>query len=333
MDYFSPGLKEIARVVGRWRNQWRLRGVKKHLAKAETELGLLGWQQAEFDPVTQREVDKIQQTEREQARLTNESAEISHVIADLRTQREQARLAFEKQSVPLAAERKTLRESIEKSGAQVSLLRKQIADYESREPQLERDLREANRLQKKLLTADAPAIEIREQQAELRDRITSIPGRIAETRRQRTRAQAEKEELKKTIEQETGRESALGQQIKELEAAQEAEDRRLADAISAKEHERNKIEAENTRLEKDKINPYREIGRVLADNHLPPMNQPQALDAVRDDRLRTQEIEYAIAKSRADSDAADRALVQNSLILLGAVLLAVGLVIGALIPR
>ena len=333
MDYFSPGLKEIARVVGRWRNQWRLRGVKKQLAKAETELGLLGWQQAEFDPVTQREVDKIQQTEREQARLTNESAAISQEIADLRTQREQARLEFEKNALPLAAERKTLHASIEKAGAQVSLLRKQIADYESREPQLERDLREANRLQKELLTADAPAIEIRVQQAELRDRITSIPGRIAETQRQRTRAQAEKEELKKTIEQETGRESALGQQIKELEAAQETEDRRLADAISAKENARNKTEAENTRLEKDKINPYREIGRVLADNHLPPMNQPQALDAVRDGRLRLQEIEYAITKSRADSDAADRALVQNSLILLGAVLLAAGLVIGALIPR
>ena len=333
MDYFSPGFGEIARVVARWHGQWRLRGVKKQLAKAETELGLLGWQQAEFDPVTQREVDKIQQTEREQARLTNESAAISQAITDLRTQREQTRLEFEKKAVPLAAERKTLRENIEKAGAQVSLLRKQIADYENREPQLERDLREANRLQKELLTADAPAIEIREQQADLRDRITSIPGRIAETQRQRTRAQAEKEELKKTIEQETGRESALGQQIKELEAAQETEDRRLADAISEKENARHKIEAENTRLEKDKINPYREIGRVLADNHLPPMNQPQALDAVRDGRLRLQEIEYAIAKSRADSDAADRALVQNSLILLGAVLLAVGLVIGALIPR
>lgn len=333
MDYFSPGLKEIARVVARWRNQWRLHGVKKQLAKAETELGLLGWQQAEFDPVTQREVDKIQQTEREQARLTNESAAISQAIADLRTQREQARLAFETKSVPLAAERKTLRESIEKAGAQVSLLRKQIADYESREPQLERDLREATRLQHHLLAMESHTPEMRDQQVELRDRITTIPGRIAETQRQRARAQAEQEELKKTIAQETARETALGQQARELEAAQEAGDRRLADAISVQENARGKIEAENTRLDKDKINPYREIGRVLADNHLPPMNQPQALDTVRDSRLRVQEIEYAIAKSRADSDAADRALVQNSLILLGAILLALGLVIGTLIPR
>ena len=333
MDYFSPGLKEIARVVGRWRNQWRLRGVKKQLAKAETELGLLGWQQAEFDPVTQREVDKIQQTEREQARLTNASAAVSQAIAELKTQREQARQAFEKESGPVGAERKTLREHIEKAGAQVSLLRKQIADYESREPQLERELRDAHRLQKELFAVESLTAEMRDQQTDVRDRITTIPGRIAEIQRQRARGRAEKEELKKTIAQETAREAALAQRAKELETAQDAEDRRLADAISARENERGKIEDENTRLESDKINPYREIGRVLADNHLPPMNQPQALDAVRDGRLRLQEVEYAIAKSRADSDAADRALVQNSLILLGAVLLAIGLVIGAVIPR
>ena len=143
MDYLSPGLREIARVTARWRDAWKLRGAKKQLAKAEAELGLLGWQQAEFDPVTQREVDKIQQTEREQARLTNESAAFSQAITDLKTQREQARQAFEKESAPVAAERKTLHTSLEKEAGQVAHLRKQIAECESREPHLERDLREA----------------------------------------------------------------------------------------------------------------------------------------------------------------------------------------------
>lgn len=333
MDYLSPGLREIARVAARWRDAWKLRGAKKHLAKAEAELGLLGWQQAEFDPVTQREVDKIQQTEREQARLTNESAAFSHAIADLKTQREQTRQAFEKESAPVAAERKTLHAILEKAAGQVAHLRKLIAECETREPHLERDLREANRLQKNLLATDTNTPESRDQQAELRERITTIPGRIAETQKKRARAQVELEELQKTIARETERETALARQARELEQAHAAEDRKLAQAISEKEHEREKIETANTGLEKDKTDPYREIGRVLADSQLPPMNQPQALDAVREWRLRAQELAYAIAKSRADSAAEDRTLVQNSLILLSAVLLAILLVLGALIPR
>ena len=333
MDYLSPGLKEIARVVARWRCRWKLRGGQSELARLETELGLLGWQQAEFDTGTQREVDKILHTEREQARLSNEGAAVSQVALDLKAQREQARQAFEKESAPLVLERKELRESIEKAGAQVSLLRKQMGDLESREEELERDLREAKKLQTNLLASEENTPEMRDQQADLRERITTIPGRISEIQRQRARAEAEKEELKKTIALETERESTLGQQVKELESAHSTGDRKLAEAISEKEREREKIENENTRLEKDKANPYREIGRVLADNNLPPMNQPLALDAVNQSRLRVQGIEFAITKSQAESAAEDRALVQNSLILLGAVLLAIGLVVGALIPR
>ncbi len=333
MDYLSPGLREIARVVARWRGRWKLRSAQSEVARLETELGLLGWQQAEFDTGTQREVEKILHTEREQARLSNEGAAVSQVVIDLKAQREQMRQTFEKESAPLVLERKELRENIEKAGAQISLLRKQLADFESREEELERELREAKKIQNTLHAAEEHTPEMRDQQADLRERITTIPGRLSEIQRQRARGTAEKEELKKTMTQETERESTLAQQIKELESAHSTGDRKLAEAISEKEREREKIENENTRLEKDKANPYREIGRVLADHDLPPMNQPQALDAVKQSRLRMQGIEFAITKSLAESAAEDRALVQNSLILLGAVLLAVGLVVGALIPR
>ena len=87
----------------------------------------------------------------------------------------------------------------------------------------------------------------------------------------------------------------------------------------------------NARLEKDKANPYREIGRVLADSGVPPMNQPHALDAVRAGRLHVMEIEHAITQSRAESDAGDRTLTQHSLMVLSAVAVAVLLILGALI--
>ena len=331
MNYFSPGIQELSRIVGRWRNRWRLRGARKQLAHVETELGLLGWQQAEFDPDTQREVDKIQNFERKQARLTNASAAVSKEISEITVQREQARAAFAQAREPLAAERVKLRESIEKAGPQIAPLRRQLQDLEHRAAQLERDAREANRLYHDLLAIEPQTPELRDQQGRHRERASSIPGEIAETQTRRARGQVEMEKLQKTLAQETEREIALGKELRDMESAHAAHDREMADAIAAKERAREKIEKENAALDQEKTSPYREIGRVLADNHLPPMNQPQALEAVRASRLRIQEIEYEIAKSRADSDGADRALVRHSLILCAAVVVAVVLVLGALI--
>jgi hypothetical protein len=54
VDYFSPGAREIARILGRVLNRLRMLAQRRRLARAETELGLLGWQQADYDEDTQR---------------------------------------------------------------------------------------------------------------------------------------------------------------------------------------------------------------------------------------------------------------------------------------
>ena len=318
-------------MSARWRCQWRLRGARKQLAKLETELGVLGWQQAEFDPQTQGEVEKILHAEREQSRLTSESAALAQAISELKAQREQARLAFEEKSAPLTAESRAIGENIEKSGAQITMLRRQVSDLESREPRLERELREVTRVFDSLLAHEAQTPEMRDQQAELRERIKAIPGQLAESQTRRSRAVLEIEELQKSVASENTRKVALAGETRELESTHRAEDRKLADAISKKEREREKSHAANARLEKEKANPYREIGRVLADSGVPPMNQPHALDAVQAGRLHLMEIEHAITTSQAESAGEDRALVQHSFIVLGAVAVAVLLILGALI--
>ena len=330
MNYFSPGLQEILRIASRCANRWRLRAARKHLTKAEIELGLLGWQQAEFDPATQREVEKITQCEREQARLGNEGAALAKAIAEISAQREQAKTAFEQKRAPLAAERAAVRESIDKSGAQIAAIRRELAEAERRISQLERETREASRLYNDLLAVEPQTPELRDQEAQFRERITAIPGEIGEAQGRCARGPAEIEALQKTLAEETEREAALARELRDLESAQAGHDREMADVAAAKAREREKIEKENARLEHQKANPYLEIGRVLADCNLPPMNQPHVLDAVRAARLGVQEIEYDIAKSRADSDAADRTLVRHSLILLAAVVIAIALVLGAL---
>ena len=291
---------------------------------------MLGWQQAEFDPETQREVDKITKFEREQARVGNEGAALTNAIARISEQRKQAKTTFEQRRGPLATERQVVRESIDKSGAQVAAIRKKMAECERRVPQLEREARESSRLYNDLLAVEPQTPELRDQQAQFRERITAIPCEIGEAQGVIARGQAEIEGLQKLLADETAREAALARELRELESAHSAQDREFADTIAAKTRERERLEKENARLEHEKANPYLEIGRVLADSHLPPMNQPEVLDQVRAYRLRVQEIEYAIAKSRAESDAEDRTLVRHSLILWGAIVLAVALVLGAL---
>lgn len=291
---------------------------------------MLGWQQAEFDPETQREVDKITKFEREQARLGNEGAALTNEIAGLSEQREQAKTTFEQRRGPLATERQAVRESIDKSGAQVAATRKKMAECDRRVSQLEREARESSRLYNDLLAVEPQTPELRDQQAQFRERITAIPGEIGEAQGVIARGQSEIEGLQKLLADETAREAALARELRELESAHSAQDREFADTIAAKTRERERLEKENARLEEEKANPYLEIGRVLADSHLPPMNQPEVLDQVRADRLRVQEIEYAIARSHAESAAEDRTLVRHSLILWGAIVLAVVLVLGAL---
>ena len=330
MDYFSPGLRELSRIAGRCRDRWLLRGARKHLAKAETELGLLGWQQAEFDPATQREVEKITQCEREQARLGNESAALAKEMAELAAQREEARTVFGEKRAPLAAGRAALRESIEKAGAQVTAIRRQLPEFARRVPLLEREARQAGRLYQDLLVVEPQTPELRDQQAQLRERLQAIPVEIGDWQGRAARGDAEIEALQKQLAEETEREAALARDIRELESAHAAQDRELAEASAAKARAREKVEKENARLEHQKANPYLEIGRVLADSHLPPMNQPQALEAVRAGRLRVQELEYEIAKSRAESAAEERTQMRYSLILWAVIALAAVLVLGAL---
>ncbi|HYR58294.1 MAG TPA: hypothetical protein VEO95_06690, partial [Chthoniobacteraceae bacterium] len=97
------------------------------MTKAETALGLLGWQQAEFDPQTQAEVDKINAYEREQSRLTNESAGLAKELRELRVEREAARKEFQERRRALAAERAGI-------GLNHPAIEKQLAEKRKTEP-------------------------------------------------------------------------------------------------------------------------------------------------------------------------------------------------------
>jgi chromosome segregation ATPase len=329
VDYFTPGLREISRKFGRQLDRLRLVAERRKLARAETELGLLGWLQADYDPETQGQVEKIQNYEREQGRLTNESAELSRAIRDCQLQRGATRKAFEEKRRPLEAQRREVLQPLEGIEKQLAALRKQEPAYERRIPELDRELREVNRLYTELLSRDAQTGQLREDILRLRERTVAIPNEKADLRTQHLRVVSEMKQLETALAQSYQTLAALDQQSRALEAEFAASERDIAGEIRRREREKSRLEREIDLLEIAKVNPYQQIGRVLADSNLAPMNQPNTLEKVRRRRFKMQELEYNIALSLQASQQVDPTLIRTSYLVWGAVC-AAALLVGAL---
>lgn len=304
---------------------------RSKLAQAETELGLLGWQQADYDTETQREVEKVQNYEREQSRLTNESADLGRLIRASQETRSVAWKEYETQRGQLGAERTALAEPLEKMEKQLAALRKQEPTYERRIPELDRELREVSRLYTELLSGGQETPQNREDLIRLRERTVAIPNEKADLRTQHLRVSSELKTMETTLKQSRDRIATLDRQIRELEASFGATDKVLGADIRSKEKERARMEKEIDAIERSKGNPYQEIGRVLADNNLAPMNQPNSLEKVRRHRFAMQEFEYEFAVSTEASRQADKTLVHTSYLLWAAMTVALLLIVGALL--
>ena len=297
MNYFTPGLREIARKLGRQRHRLRIRLARRDLTKAETALGLLGWQQAEFDPQTQAEVDKINAYEREQARLTNESAGLAKELRELRDQRESARKIFEEHRRQIEVQRMNAvagHPAIEK---QLAERRKVEPTFGRRMPELDRELRDINRLYTELITASNQTSQMKAEIMRLRERTVTIANEKADLRNQHLRTVSEARLLEADLERDRATVAALDKKLRERQAQFDASDGGLAGEIRTREREKARIEKEINAIETAKTNPYLQIGRVLADSDVAPMNQPGALDKVKRLRGRLVELDHMISLS------------------------------------
>lgn len=333
MNYFKPGLRELARKLGRQRHRLRILLARRDLTKAETALGLLGWQQAEFDPQTQAEVDKINAYEREQARLTNESAGLAKELRELRVEREAARKDFEEKKRGMEAERVGTGAGHPEIEKQLAIKRRAEPTFERRMPELERELRDISRLYNELLTTTHPTPQTKAEIQRMRERTVAIANEKADLRNQHLRTVSEIRTLESGLERDRERIAALEKELREEQAKFDTEDTRLAGEIRTREREKARIEKEINAIEIAKTNPYLQIGRVLADSDVAPMNQPGALDKVKRLRGKLLELEHLIVLSFHETSLEDRQTVRLSMMLWGAIVFVGLLLILAAIPR
>ena len=330
MEYFAPGLRELPRLAARTVQRVRLARTRRQLAAAETELGLLGWQQADFDEETAQRVDEIQHVEREQSDQQNASAGLAQTIRALVEQRETARREHDAQRARLEPEREKIRAPLAELEPRLAALRKHGPDHERRVSDIDREQRELDKLYNELLLIQPPPPQIRTELRRVRDRLIAIPGEKDALRAQHERLAADLQTTEQQAAEIEARVAALDRQLRELQSAADAEDDRLAAELREKEKEKARIETGVEKLERAKLDPYREIGRVLADSGVAPINQPQVLDRVRALRRAVQERASAIAASRQSTAQENPLQLRVSLALLAIIALAVALLIGGL---
>lgn len=265
---------------------------RRKLARLETALGVLAWQQADYDSVTQEHVDRLTDYERAQARIANESAAIGQEIQQLEEQRGVAEREFEAAAVAALEKEYPAASNEEALEAAVVAKRRERKEIEARLPVFDRELREAEEKYRTLVVPDQPSAEVKSQLFRWRKVILALPQEKAEWIARLQQVTAELTSME-----------ALLASLQEARERFEERDRELAEDIAAHQRAKRKVEKQVEALEKAKSEPHREIGRALADHNIGPLNQPEALDAVLEQRQKIAGIEESIGASFALSAA------------------------------
>lgn len=330
MEYFAPGFRELQRMAVRTVHGVRLALVRRRLAAAETELGLLGWQQADFDEETERMVDEIQHVEREQARLHNASAELAQKIQALNEERARIREAHEAQRAQLKPEGDQLHAALAEAGTRLASVRKTRAEQERRAEEIGREQRKFEKEHNDLLAIQPQTPQVRGELGSVRDGLLALAEELAALDKQRSRLAIDLGTHEAEYADREQQSAAFDAQMRELASVAGAADAKLANELREVEKEKSRVGVEGEKLESAKLDPYREIGKVLADSGLAPANQPEALSRVRALRDAVEDQSAALAASRAETAQENRTQLRVSLALLAIIALAVALLIGSL---
>lgn len=319
MNPFLPALRELARIYDRQMNRASMWFALRKLAKAETELGLLGWEQADFEGDAQRHIDKLRNFEREQLRMTNESAALGLAIREGQEKRVEGRKLYEETRRALEGEWKAAAEPVETAGRHLAARLKIDVDFDGLIAELERELAEMHAAQTKLLAVEQMTPQMRADLSRVRERAVAIPNAQADLRLRRVQAVNDIRALEETIARGRPRVAEAEEKLHALDAQFARSDGTFERQIAGRSRDKEAVDRQNDGLEKAKSNPYRLIGQILADSGIAPMNQPKALDAVRHRRAVVAGLARAISHSHETSRTEDPAALRKSWMLTAAV--------------
>jgi chromosome segregation ATPase len=272
----------------------------------ETELGLLGWQQADYNEATQQQVRKLGDYEREQARLTNESAELGNAIRDLTERRAKGKAEYNARKISFNASLSKLEKPIQALQRKLATRREAQEEAERIVADLEASMEDESDAPK-AANARTPAEPARSDY-----RFREVPDKLKNARAKLAAINEEVRGEQSDLDRNLPIVKALEEQLVANQTQFDSQDAELDKEISSRKRAKRKIEKEINALEKAKSHPYREIGRVLADCQIAPMNQPGALEKVCVQRVQIQTLESTISASLDESRQTPREALLNS---------------------
>jgi chromosome segregation ATPase len=323
VNLFLPALHELARIYDRQINRGSLWLARRKLAKAETDLGLLGWQQADFEGEAQRHVKQLTHVEEEQARQTNQSAALGLAIREGKEKREAGRREYEAARATLEAAWAEVAEPVETAERHLATRRKVNVDLPKMMADLDRDQAEVEELKSRLMVMPSMTPQMHAELIRLRERSVQIANAKSDLRLREAQSAHDIRALEETLKEARPR---LAEATRALEALDEQfarADGTLERQIAQRTRTKADIEAQIDQLEKAKNNPYREIGQILADHDIAPLNQPQALAEVKHRRAVIVSLAKALARSIEITGMQDARALRWSWMLWSAILLLV----------
>jgi hypothetical protein len=304
VNYLAPGLRELARIIDRLWCRLRLVWERRQLAGLETKLGLLGWQQADYDTATQQHVNRLADYERAQGQLTNESASLGLTIQELDERRATERTTFESQRAERVAIRDPLAAAVDESERTLEAKQKERKELAERVSTLGKEKASDEAKYRALLAEGDHTADQQANVQRLQRRVIAIPLEQREWQEKLSSADAEIVRIETELQQRRAALAVEAEALQTLEKSFAKSDEALADEIAARKRDKQKLEKKIDGVEKAKTQPYREIGKALADDRVEPLNQPQALTAVLEqrERITAQELllTQSLEKSRAE---------------------------------
>lgn len=303
MNWFEEGLVECGRKTARlaWRAQLAL--AQRRLARAETALGELGWQQADFPDSMQDAVKNVDAAERRQALLFNRSAEIAAQIGERENERAENRRSLEEALGPLRAERAPVAAAHEELTRRLKAHEATLPEIEKQLARLTLEAQTLSKLNEDLLASEPAPADFLLQRGKLADYRSAITNDREEAERNRLHARNEIAAMKQELFKADDRLAAIDERVAAVQREFDAAERRLLGEIEQSRREKADVEKTINALDAEKSAPFRMIGQCLADNDIGPRNQPEALAEVKARRVAAQSLAHRIADSRQRSDA------------------------------
>ena len=306
MNFISSGFQEVGRKFQRARDRSHLKKAQPRLDEAEIFLGQLGWQQVDFPPAIEQQIQAIVAVELQQTQFSNRSAGIQDNIDQLHSRREECRKEYDDTVSAVQAQLHPLLESRGRLAAPLAGLQQGVERFDMAIARLNDEYHSSAPLLEELKAIRPQTLQVKQELIRIEDMRIGYDAEKEDLQRARRK-------IIKEIEAATSRIGEIDAEIAELskktaDAREEfnAKEEESVMMINSLQTDKHGTQLNIHNLDLKKSSSFLAIGRCLADANIYPRNQPESLQHVVEHRAIVSGYQNSIARSLEATAGASR---------------------------